>query len=406
MSLERNLLSTFLKSRDAWDKIRDKISDSAFEQSPYTSKLLGLMDEFYNKDKSATRIDVPVILKQAEMRVANVKHKDTLVQLIKELDESDVSVDNVVDLALEIKRKEIGEKLGLAILNGQDVDAQAKLMSEYEELLAATSFEETEENEDYNNMSVQSIINASLDPEALIKLAPKALNDRLDGGALRGHHITFFARPEAGKTAAMMTMLHGFILQNLNVIYFGNEDPIFQVMQRGMSCVTGMTKQQIVADPARAEALLARRSWSKARFIPLTPGSPWEIEKYVKKYRPDVIIVDQIRNILVKAGTKVEQLEEAAKAIRQIGKKHSCLVVSVTQAGDSASNKLVLEMNDVDFSNTGIPSQADVMIGMGFNQEYDKQGMRMFSLPKNKLSGSHEHFQVRIMTQISRIESL
>ncbi len=78
------------------------------------------------------------------------------------------------------------------------------------------------------------------------------------------------------------------------------------------------------------------------------------------------------------------------------------LTLSVTQAGDSASGKLVLETGDVDFSNVGIPAQADVMVGIGFDATFEAEGLRNISLPKNKISGRHENFPVRIVPQLSR----
>jgi hypothetical protein len=82
------------------------------------------------------------------------------------------------------------------------------------------------------------------------------------------------------------------------------------------------------------------------------------------------------------------------------------VVVSVTQAGDSANNKEILDMGDVDFSNTGIPAQADVMIGMGVTPALDQQGVRMLSLPKNKIGGDHSNFLVRINPFLSRVTSI
>ena len=62
-------------------------------------------------------------------------------------------------------------------------------------------------------------------------------------------------------------------------------------------------------------------------------------------------------------------------------------------------------MGDVDNSNTGIPAQADVMIGIGATSEDESQGRRVLSLPKNKRSGNHEYFAVNVDPQLSRVRS-
>jgi hypothetical protein len=138
-------------------------------------------------------------------------------------------------------------------------------------------------------------------------------------------------------------------------------------------------------------------------LVGLSPGTPRRIEEYIKKYRPRWIIIDQLRNIAMKSDGRVNQLEAAATFAREMAKKYNCVVISVTQAGDSASNKEVLDMGDVDFSNTGIPAQADVMIGMGVNASLDSQNIRILALPKNKIGGVHDSFAVRINPFISRI---
>lgn len=154
-----------------------------------------------------------------------------------------------------------------------------------------------------------------------------------------------------GKTAATLTLAYGFALQGLETIIFGNEEPVHDTRMRAMCCFTGLTEDEIKAGPQKAQELLDKRGWNLVRFIPLHPGTPKQIERYVDRYKPDVIIVDQIRNLAVGAETRVNQLEMAATAIRNIAKRHNCLGISITQAGDSADNKLVLEMGDVDFSN-------------------------------------------------------
>jgi hypothetical protein len=53
-------------------------------------------------------------------------------------------------------------------------------------------------------------------------------------------------------------------------------------------------------------------------------------------------------------------------------------------------------MNDVEWSNTGIPGAADLMIGIGVDEEYLATNKRMLSIPKNKVNGRHGAFPVWI----------
>ena len=92
----------------------------------------------------------------------------------------------------------------------------------------------------------------------------------------------------------------------------------------------------------------------------------------------------------------VKHIETASNTMRTIAKKYGIVTVSITQAGDSAYNKLVLEQGDVYFSNTGVPGSADLMIGVGINDDFEYNNKRMLSICKNKINGKHEYFPVKV----------
>jgi hypothetical protein len=119
-------------------------------------------------------------------------------------------------------------------------------------------------------------------------------------------------------------------------------------------------------------------------------------------------MVNQLRNLSMGEANKVIALEEAAKEARNIGKRNNCAVISVTQAGDSADGKRFLEMGDVDFSNTGIPAQCDVLLGIGADEAMLKNMERGISFPKNKVgvgNNSHDPVIVKVRPDISRMLS-
>jgi len=119
------------------------------------------------------------------------------------------------------------------------------------------------------------------------------------------------------------------------------------------------------------------------------------------------MIVDQLRNMHIpRLEGKTQVLEESAKALREIAAKHSLVSIGVTQAGDSGDGKSLLVQGDVDGSNTGIPGACDLMVGIGMTSDMEQQNVRMINLPKNKLSGKHVHFPVRINPLVSRMENV
>lgn len=205
---------------------------------------------------------------------------------------------------------------------------------------------------------------------------------------------------------ATIEMMAGFARQGLLTLYIGNEDPIDDINMRIVNRLSGMVKADVLKNPDKADALAREQGYESIILQPLAPGTPREITKLLEEHKPQVLVLDQLRNLNMHEDNYVLALENAAKQARQWAKRYSCVVVSVTQAGDSAAGKAVLSLGDVDYSNTGIPAQADLMVGLGASDKHAQNGEIVFSLPKNKISGNHEYFACAVEPQLSKIVSL
>jgi predicted ATP-dependent serine protease len=236
------------------------------------------------------------------------------------------------------------------------------------------------------------MLDSKADQEKIIKLYPRALNDRCDGGALPGHHILVYARPERGKTLWALNMCAGFMKQMKRVCYFCNEEPIKDYKERLRMRLLKQPKGKLRAEPEKSQAALAAMQLGDLYFIETRSFA--QARNHIYRLKPDVVVFDQLRNMETGQEGKTQQLDIAATSARAIAKDYGVLVVSVTQAGDSASGKVYLQMNDVDSSKTGIPAAVDLMIGLGGDDAMQATGLLGVSLPKNKLSGLHEQFVV------------
>lgn len=246
----------------------------------------------------------------------------------------------------------------------------------------------------------------------MIQLYPRALASQLDGGVIKGYHVLVFARPEMGKTAFVINLMYGFVQQGLKVLYAGNEDPIRAVIIRMVSRLTGLSKNMIINDPKTANKAARDKGYGMVTFKPMTPGSARQLENLCNKHEPDVLIVDQLRNLETKGDeNRTCSLETAAKGVRTVAQRCDVLAISITQAGASAEDmagntKAVLRMGDVDGSNTGIQATADVMIGVGAAPDDITANRRVLSLCKNKTGGDHAVVPVKFDKTISKFESI
>lgn len=670
--MEKMLLSACMRSRESFDVIESYIDLKLSTYSKQFQILMGKVGEYYKRDAEASHVDASLLLAQITETIRNDKHIDMFSNKLEEAMSADVSDANVKAMVLMAKQQEVGDKLSQALVSDASSPKVNELIEELTKLRSLTSIDEVE-NEEIRVLSgttvrVSDLINKELDPSNLIKLYPLALNDRIDGGAKRGHHITIFARPEClahdtkvrvkfnptstsskeltlaqfykrfnrahhlkgkgpyqiqsvtnegkvfynnvedvihsgikevfkivaedgsfvqataehvlltargdvkvkdlqltdylivdarnkiprkarkelctklpysnyavrtvsgqayhrvqhhriafdahlnnysiedfvirlkvggadslifsdssmdihhidgdhtnnspsnlalitreehsaihasagdcdnghrseyskvksieyvgerecydicmndkannfrvnngmyvhncGKSATCVNMSCGFAIQKFRVLYLINEDREEDILLRHIYNLSNMSKYDVMNDPDKADTLARQRGLNQITVISLAPGTPKQIEELIDEHEPDCVIVDQLRNLKMRADNRVNQLEAAATACRTIAKKKNVLMISVTQAGDSADNKAVLEMGDIDYSNTGIPAQADLLIGIGMDATLEAEQRRMFSICKNKLSGNHSHFPVNIVPQLSRITNV
>lgn len=181
------------------------------------------------------------------------------------------------------------------------------------------------------------------------------------------------------------------------VLYVANEEPAQDITRRLLSRMAGIEIEKL-HDLKAIEAALKHvgEKYYNWFLFHKAGATAQDIARQAAKLRPDFIIVDQLKNVAVSDDNRALQLDKLARQVRELGIAYNCVTMSVTQAGESGNNKLVLGMSDVEWSNTGIPGAADLMIGIGVNEEYMNQNKRMISLPKNKINGVHKALPVWI----------
>ena len=396
--MEKRLLSAVVKSRKAFDEVFSKVDPDKY--SPQGSVLAKAVKEYYDLDKEAESVDVNVIKERLAHSLRNDKHLEAVRHYIGDLDPS-VSVPNLSHDIRKFQQLKVGDALSLALVNREDTKRIRELMTEYEDL--SHTEEEKNDEEILHKKSVKELVQRSFDPARQIRLFPRELNDRCDGGARPGHHLLIYARPEIGKTLFAQNMVAGFLKQGLRVLYVGNEDPASDILLRLICRLSGLTKQQVMDNPDEAEKRAYARGYDNLIIASLAPGNFFEIRKLVETHKPAVVVLDQLRNLEVNSESRVQALEKAATEARNLAKRYNLLVVSVTQAGESAEGKAILGRDDIDFSKTGIPAQVDLMIGIGADNTMEAHGIRTISLPKNKLSGRHDHFVCTINPSLGQV---
>lgn len=403
MNYERNILAAIIQSREAWNLIAGRLGEE--DLTEHGGIILQAVRSYYDKDSDAQACDKELLVNAISRKLSNPKHREMFTNLVNEIVAEKVSPANVMADYFAMKREDAGSRLASALLSKREGEVD-DLLEEYERWKDPQDDEGNNDEEVVSGLSVMELVTERLSQTNLIKVLPRALNDKLDGGLLPGNHLILFARPEMGKTMMVINMMAGFVRQEKKVLYVGNEDPLSDIIMRMVCRLTGKTKAEVVAGPEAADTEARERGYGNIIFAGMAPGTPREIEKLMRQFEPDVVMIDQLRNLSMKEDNTVVKLERAATAVRTLGKRYGAAIISVTQAGDSASGKAVLDMGDVDFSNTGIPAAADVMVGLGATHDDEAAERRVISLPKNKRGGDHGFFPVSIDRMRNKVVSL
>lgn len=396
---EQKVISALVNSREAYEAVNEQIDETEF--STESNLIIRHVRDYYGRDTAAAAVDLDLLVGSVKRQLTNPKHSTAIETVLRNLPAC--SPANVAKELLEVRRHSVGLKLSSALAGARGRDQVEKLLELYNKLFSATEQADEKPQEEVSGLDLSTLVEKHFKRDNLVQFAPTALNERLDGGAKPGHHILVFAPTEMGKTLFAVNSVAGFIAQHLRVLYIGNEDPIADIQMRLASNLTGLTKHEIEADPEAAMAALAGTNVENFNIVEMSPGTFPRISKLIEKYQPRVLVLDQLRNIDVRSENRTQALEKAATEARNLAKRCGIVVVSITQAGDSASGRRLLTRGDVDGSNVGIPGQCDVMVGIGATEEEEARGHRTISLPKNKLGGRHDHFTCQFETQYSRI---
>jgi hypothetical protein len=405
--MELDILSALLASREAHDSITKYIEPKSYTRE--FQYLLRYISEYYARDNEANAVRLSVILEQIKATVDNDKHIARFQEMLERAVGTTTSIENTEAVILLAKKRELEIELASALAEGETDDVD-DLLERYQSVRAATTIEELESEGEQvlENINVADVLAARADRSNLLPLFPRTINDHVDGGVERGDNIVLFGPTEIGKSLLSIHNACGWANMGKRVLYMINEDRIDRIATRIASNLTGMTRADMERYPEKATELAKQRGIDNIILVQITPGSKRSIDHLLEKYKPDAAILDQMRNVDVGGGknaNRVVQLEDIANFTRNMGKKHGVTMLNVTQAGDSARVKRFLDTGDVDFSNVGIPAQADLMIGFGADEEMIRRNERGISLCKNKISGDHATIIIGINPFLSRATS-
>jgi len=354
---------------------------------------------FYTTDKNADHIEKSILKERLRAQFPKEDHYEKFDMIVSNLRK--VSVPNILDLVREARLETTSRELAVALEDGKHKRVD-DLIPVYQGLREG-GVDDAEE--DVYKAPTHADLVVDKDKSEKILVFPKQLNTTLGGGAHRGNHIFLFARPEVGKTACALTMAYGFLKQKLNVLYLGNEEPKLDVIDRLKARICDKPIDWVRDNPQKTDEVCFARGYGGLIFWEPKEngGTIAELQRRMAVHKPDVVIVDQLRNMSAPGDSEHVKYETLATSIRGLGKQYEALTISLGQAGGEAEDQAILNMNHVYGSKTGIQGTADVIIGVGATYQMMERGELIMSPCKNKLSGNHKPFKLRMDKQKSKV---
>jgi archaellum biogenesis ATPase FlaH len=398
---DAKIVAACIASRKAYDRIQKHVDSKEF--TPTGQFWWKLVKAWYDADPNAAGIDASLLRDRAE-RAAGRNAGMALDWYDALQREACPSPDNVAWEVLELKRTVKWRELSAAMEAEWDRPEIMRLVDEHAALMKATELTKASKLDFGASLDTLS---AEVGVGKRIRLWPEALQTKT-GGALPGDHIVVFGRPEVGKSLFAVNMVAGWLRDGHRVLYVGNEDAINKIKDRIRHNLSGMTREQTLVHTEEANRRCLAKGWDNLLAVHMYPGSAVEIAEIVEEFKPQCLVIDQLRNLHTtsKGGTKAQRLDDIAIDVRQLLARHALVGLSIGQqnAGEHGRPNVWPELDDFDESRTGVPGSADLMVGLGMDATLDAHNQRAVSLPKNKLSGDHQGFIVNIDKLRSRIQ--
>lgn len=173
------------------------------------------------------------------------------------------------------------------------------------------------------------------------------------------------------------------------VFWFNNEGDTGEIRMYCIQSLWGVPAQRVTKNPTGVEDAMLKLTGGKD-LLNIIPCQGWHIkeaERYIKMYKPAVVIYDMVDNFsgFETEGTIDQRYRELYDYVRQLAVKYNHLAVGTSQCIGEANGQERLEMHMLAGSRVAKQSTADLMIMIGRSLEMGKQGFRYIYTPKNKM---------------------
>jgi len=337
--------------------------------------------------------------------------KEIYQELIKRASEAEIGDDVGVGILQQMKQRQAALKLSEeAYAFSQGRSSAEKLKELQQELDAPLEIEE-------------EINGIDLDLDSLLDSAVRisGLRWRLDflnkslGSLRKGDFGFLMKRPETGGTAFLASEVSYMLDQtDGNIVWINNEEQDNKVALRVYQAYFGVTLKELMSNATRYKAIWNGTVGDRFKFYGIEYSNKAAIERICAKYKPALIVYDQIDKVLgFEADREDLRLGAIYQWARELCKPYGA-ALGVTQADGSAEGVKYLNMSHTANSKTSKAAEGDFIFGIGKSHDPAEETSRFISICKNKLIGDedsipqfrHGRMEVLIEPEIMRYKDV
>lgn len=396
-----------------------------------------ILSSIYNKDNNIYLYNIYKALEALHSKSeSNVSVEDLHIEFVKQhphismkeralyddafkaIQSSEASKEQVQSLLDGVVQKSRLQNLALAAYeaanSGRDVNKVKEAIESF------TKTDETKAGEEFVFITddLEQLYTSQVQTPGL-RWRLASLNQSL--GSLReGDFGIVFARPETGKTT-FLSSEETYMASQLKgdqgpVIHFNNEEQGEKVKIRQFQAALGIGLDQLFSNRKKNHADYLKVTNGKLILYDDAGLSKSTVEKICKRYKPRLVIFDQIDKIKGFAADRTDlELGAIYQWAREIAKDGKCSVIGVCQADGTAEGERYLNMGHMANAKTAKQAEADWILGIGrSNDPGIPEEVRYFNISKNKLFGDadsipekrHGRWDVMLRPLIARYEDM
>lgn len=388
--IEHNIIKCLL-DKETYQNYRQYVSFDIKE----LQDILNALDSWWvSHEENPTVDDLELHFRASHVNLTDKKYA-LYKNVFQTIREAVASKESVVSLFQALHRKSSLIKLAETALQEADQssveDGESKLPDILKEVLqlSNTSGESIPDASEFVSDDLVELKEHTIAKPGL-RWRLKILNMAL-GSLRKGDFGFIFARPETGKTTFLASEVVFMAIQaEAPVLWFNNEEQGEKVMVKCYQSAFGVEIGELFAKPEEYKEKFTTLVKGNLKLYDTALIHKKQVEALCKKYKPSLIVFDQIDKI---KGFDDDREDLRLGAIyqwaRELAKEYAP-VIGVCQADGTGEGQKWLSMANVANAKTAKQAEADWILGIGKTYKEDEADIRYLNVTKNKLLGDED----------------